>query len=125
MATDVNEYRGPHTFRTGDQVLINMAKLPIRYTNVSSTSRKLQHRNAGPFTLSIQFGVNTFEIIDFLSHWMLHNIFTVDRFKAYTMNRTRSMQPSPSLRFTVLHGDESEVEAILDHRGTTIGTLEC
>jgi hypothetical protein len=74
--------------------------------------------------LGIQYGENAFEIVDFPSHWRLHNVFNVDRFKLYTADLSRPTPPRPPLRSTVRHTDEWEVEAILNHNGTTMRDLE-
>jgi hypothetical protein len=124
MAMAANEHRRAHSFRTGDKVLINTSKLPMSYANVQSSSRKLQHRFAGPFVLGKQYGEKAFEIVDFFSPWRLHNVFNVDRFKLDTADPSRPTPPPPPLRSTIHHGDEWEVAAILNQNRTTMRDLE-
>ena len=62
---EANKHQAPHDFTPGDMVMIDTSKLPVRYANLSaSSSRKLQHKYAGPFTLGKQYRENAFEVVD-------------------------------------------------------------
>ena len=119
-----NKKRMAHNFKTGDQVMLDTSKLPIRYANLSATaSRKLQHKHAGPFTLGLQYGENAFEIVDLPQAWRVHNTFNVSRFKRCTIDHTREQQPPPPLLSTRSGQQYFNVEAIRRHTGSTFKDL--
>ena len=124
MVEIANRKRQPHSFKTGDRVFLDTSNLPIGYANVSSSSRKLQHRFAGPFQLGEQFGENAFRLADLPSHWRVHDVFNVDRFRLDTSDPGRMQQPPPPLRSTAKKGNEWELQEILQHRGKTMHDLE-
>lgn len=95
-----NKRRIPHTFETGDEVLLDTSKLPIGYANVGvgGTSGKLQQRYAGPFTLGRQYSENAFELIGIPRSWRVHTTFNVSRFKPCTIDKNRPQAPPPPLR---------------------------
>jgi hypothetical protein len=124
MVAQANVSRREHNFTTRDKVFLNTRKLPIDYANMFSASRKLQHRFTSPFTLGKQHGKNAFELEDFPVHWKLHNVFNVDRLKLDTSDKNPTLLPLLPLR-SILHlGEEFEVEAILDHRGSILHNLQ-
>jgi hypothetical protein len=89
MVSQANLLRREHQYMTGNKVFLEAHKLPIGDINVSSASRKLQHRFAGPFTLGKQYSANAFELKDVSAHWCLHKIFNVDHFKPYTADHSQ------------------------------------
>jgi len=104
--------------------MIDTNKLPVQYANLSTaSSRKLQHKYAGPFTLGKQYGENAFEIVDIPRTWQVHNTLNVARFKHCRIDETRPQQPPPPLRSTA-HGQQWEVEAIRAHRGSAVRDLQ-
>jgi hypothetical protein len=109
---------------TWDKVFLDTTNLPIGYANVASTSRKLQHRFAVPFQLGKQHRDNAFRIEDILSHWRIHDVFNVDRFRLDTSDLSRAPKPPPPLRSTARKGEEWEVQEILNHRGAKMADLE-
>lgn len=90
MAVEANEGRRLHGFCSGDKILLNTVKLLIGYTNVDSSSQKLQHHYAVPFTLGKQHRENALELTDFPPHWHLHNVFNVDQLKAYMADTSQA-----------------------------------
>ena len=124
MVEAANRSRRPHNFKSGDRVLLDTANLPITYANVASSSRKLQHRFAGPFKLGTQHGENSFKLEDLPAHWRIHDVFNVDRFRLDTSDKSRPQQRPPPLRSSKRMGEEWEVKEILNHRGSTMKNLE-
>jgi hypothetical protein len=124
MAEEANRTRRPHNFKTGDRVFLDTKNLPIGYANVSSASRKLQHRFTGPFRLGKQHGQNAFQLDDLPSHWRLHDVFNVDRLRPDTSDTSRTQQPPPPLRSTAKLGAEWEIESIRGHHGSTMKDLQ-
>lgn len=124
MVEAANRSRRPHNFKTGDKVFLDTANLPIAYANVTSSSRKLQHRFAGPFKLGTQYGENSFRLEDLPTHWRIHDVFNVDRFRLDTSDKSRPQQAPPPLRTSARTGSEWEIEELRNHRGTTAKNLE-
>jgi hypothetical protein len=121
---EANKHRAPHDFKPGDKVMIDTSKLPVQYANLSTaSSRKLQHKYAGPFTLGKQYGENAFEIVDIPRAWRVHNTFNVSRLKHCRIDETRFQQPPPPLRSTT-RDQQWEVEAIRTHKGNTVRDLQ-
>ena len=121
---EANKHRTRHDFTPGDKVMIDTSKLPVQYANLSTTSsRKLQHKYAGPFTLGKQYGENAFEVTDIPRAWQVHNTFNVSRFKHCRIDESRTQQPPPPLRSTAT-GQHWEVEAIRSHKGSTLRDLQ-
>jgi transposase InsO family protein len=127
MTAEANEKRQAHPFRVGDEVFLDTRLLPIGYANVTGTandsnnSRKFQHPYAGPFKLLKKAGENAF-VLNIPTHWHLHPVFNVARLKPSRVDRNREHPPPPPLRSTATA--EYEVEAIQEHRGTTVRDLE-
>jgi hypothetical protein len=119
-----NRKQRSQDFRTGDKVLLDTGNLSIGYANLAGSLRKLQHRLAGPFGLGRQYGDNTFQLEDIPSHWKIHDVFNVDRFRRDTSDMSRSQQPPPPLRSTARCGADWEVEQIPKHYGTKMTDLE-
>jgi hypothetical protein len=128
MTTEANEKRQAHPFRVGDEVFLDTRLLPIGYANVTgaandnNNSRKFQHPYAGPFKLLKKVGENAF-VLDIPAHWRLHPVFNVSRLKPSRVDRTREHPPPPPLRSTGT-AVEYEVEAIINHKGTTVRNLK-
>jgi hypothetical protein len=121
---EANKHRIDHHFKSGDRVMIDASKLPVQYANLSTaSSRKLQHKYAGPFTLGKQYGDNAFEVIDIPRTWQVHNTFNVSRFKHCHIDESRPQQPPPPMRSTAA-GQHWEVEAIRSHKGSMLKDLQ-
>jgi transposase InsO family protein len=129
MVSEANEHRQQHPFMVGDEVFLDTRLLPIGYANVTGTanntsnSRKFQHPYAGPFNLLKKAGENAF-VLDIPAHWRLHPVFNVARLKPSKVDKTRGHPPPPPLRSSATSNPEYEVEAILEHKGTTIRDLK-
>jgi hypothetical protein len=54
----------------------------------------------------------------------MHNVFNIDQFKLYTIDPLRLTSSLQLLRSIVHHGNEWELEAILNHNGIMIKDLE-
>jgi len=127
MTAEANEKQQTHPFRVGDEVFLDTRLLPIGYANVTGTannsnnSRKFQHPYAGPFNLLKKVGENAF-VLDIPAHWRLHPVFNVSRLKPSKVDRSWEHSPPPPLHSTA--AVEYEVEAIREHRGSTIRDLE-
>ena len=88
---EANKKWQPHTFQTGDKVLINTKNLPISYGNAAPEEgdipspstyglpRILQQKYVGEFTLGKQRGPNAFEIADLPENSRISETFNVDR----------------------------------------------
>ena len=120
-AVEANKKRQPHTFKTGDKILLNTRNLPLSYANAATEnedgarlSRTLQQRYAGPFTLGQQFGNNAFELTDMPEHLRVHKSFNVDLFKPCTIDNSREQAPPPPIRVTKSGKAEYVAEKILD-----------
>jgi hypothetical protein len=117
---EANRHRIQHDFKPGDKVMIDTSKLPVQYVNLSKTSsRKLQHKYAGPFVLGRQYGENAFEVVDIPRAWQVHSTFNVSRFKHCRIDESRPQKPPPALLSSV-RGQQFEVEAIRAHSGSTV-----
>jgi len=127
MTAEANEKRQAHPFKVGDEVFLDTRLLPIGYANITGTANdsnnswKFQHPYAGPFKLLKKVGENAF-VLDIPAHWRLHPVFYVSRLKPSKDDRSREHPPPPPLRSTA--AVEYEVEAIREHRGSTVQDLE-
>jgi len=104
-----------HNFSVGDSVFLNTKNLPIGYANDDPHRRKLQHPYAGPFKLIERIGDNAFRL-DIPTHWPLHDVFNVDRFKRNDVDNSRPILPPPPLRTTKGGKVEFEVDKIIDEK---------
>jgi len=128
MTVEANEHQQPHLYRVGDDVFLDTHLLPVGYANISQTShdvvnsRKFQHPFAGPLKLMKKVGENTF-LLDIPAHQRIHPVFNVACLKLSKVDRTREPPPPPPLRSTATRAPEYDVEAILQHQGTTVRDL--
>ena len=92
----------------GDSVFLLTKHLSIGYVNEDPSRRKLQYLYAGPFKLIKRYKENAFEL-DLPSHWTLHRVFNVARFKRdLTSGRPKEqvLPNIPPLRTTKKGGSE-------------------
>jgi len=136
---EANKKRQPHTFQTGDKVLINTRNLPVTYGNTVPEQedydgpeyglrRVFQQRFIGEFTLGEQRGANAFEIADLPSNSRMAETFNVDQLRPSQIDHSRSQPKPPPVRVISHPGSpptvEYEVEKILEWRQDDKGKAE-
>lgn len=139
QTSEANKKRQPHSFQSGDKVLISTKNLPITYGNAGpehggqeaseyQLRRVLQQRYVGEFTLGEQRGPNAFEIADLPSNSRIAQTFNVDQLRHSNIDHSRSQPAPPPIRVVPQSGAtpsvEYEVEDILDWRQDQKGTIE-
>jgi len=129
MILEANKSRRPHDFKVGDSVFLNTRLLPIGYANVTKSesaslnSRKFQQPFCGPFRITEAIGANGFRL-NTPADWKMPNVFNVSRLKRDRVDHGRDHPPPPPLRTMTDKDPEYEVEAILEHQGTSAKTLQ-
>jgi hypothetical protein len=121
---EANKHRRDHSFQVGNSVFLDTRNLALVYANSSTESRKLQHKKAGPFTITESYG-NAMRL-DTPSHWRMH-VFNVSRLSPDHTDKSpaREVLPPPPLRVRRKDGQgEWEVEEIIAHRGSTAANLQ-
>ena len=137
---EANTKRQPHTFQTGDKVLINARNLPLSYGNTApedgemqnsgdyNLRRVLQRKYIGEFTLGKQRGPDAFEIADLPANSQISETFNIDRLRPSYIDHSRKQPPPPPIRVVTQPGTiqvvEYEVERILDWRKNKEGAVE-
>ena len=108
--------------KIGDSLFLDTRDLPLEYANSSTESRKLQHKNAGPFTIVASYG-NAMRL-DTSAHWRVRT-FSVSRLSPDRTDKSWPHDPPPPLRVRRKDGQgECEVEAIVAHRGRTAADIQ-
>jgi transposase InsO family protein len=129
MILEANKSRRPHDFKVGDSVFLDTTLLPIGYANLTKSessnlnSRKFQQPFCGPFRITEAIGTNAFRL-DTPAHWKMPNVFNVSRLKRDRVDYGREHPPPPPLRTMTDKDPEYEVEAILEHQGSSAKTLQ-
>jgi len=136
---EANKKRQPHSFQTGDKVLINTKNMPINYGNAAPEQgdeeaaryqlrRVLHQRFVGEFTLGEQRGPNASEIADLPSNSRISQTFNVDQLRHSKIDHSRLQHAPPPIRVVprpeAAPSVEYQVEKILDWRQVQKGTIE-
>jgi hypothetical protein len=77
----------------------------------------------GPFRITEAIGANSFRL-NTPAHWKMPNVFNDSRLKRDRVDYGRDHAPPPPLRTMTDKDPEYEVEAILEHQGTSAKTLQ-
>ena len=72
-----DQYHRPPTFKVGDSVLLSMKNI-----RMVRTSKKLDSRYLGPFTIIEKINENAFRL-ELPKHFRIHNVFNVSLLKKY------------------------------------------
>jgi hypothetical protein len=129
MILEADMSRRPHDFKVGDSVFLDTRLLLIGYVNhtksesASLNSRKFPQRFWGPFHITKAIGASAFRL-NTPAHWKMPNVFNVSRRKRDRVDSGGGHPPPPPLRTITDKHPEYEVEAILEHRGTSAKTLQ-
>jgi hypothetical protein len=129
MILEANKSCRPYDFTVGDSVVLHTRLLLIGYANltklesVSHNSRKFQQPLCGPFRIAEAIGANAFRL-NTPAYWIMPNLFNVSRLKRDCVDYGRDHPPPPLLRTMTNKDPEYEVEAILEHQGTSAKTLQ-
>jgi hypothetical protein len=129
MILEANMSRRPHDFKVGDSVFLDTRLLPIGYVNLTKSelasfnSRKFQQHFCGPFRITEAISASAFRL-NTPAHWKMPNVFNVSRLKRDCVDYGRDHPPPPPLRMITNKDPENEVEAILEHQGTSAKTLQ-
>ena len=108
--------RRDHTFKVGDQVMLNAEDITIP-ADRTRPSRKLLARFIGPYTIIAQHSPVSFAL-ELPRHLHIHNVFHVDRFQHYhpspeSLGQRRPQRPGPIM---VHDHEEFTVKEILQYR---------
>ena len=116
QAKHADAHRRPHSYKVGDQVLLNTEHITTAYDSTRPAA-SLQARFFGSFTLLQQRSPVSFQV-ELPATMRIHDVFHVDRFKPFipspeSLGRRSPPPPEPE----IINGEvEYEVEAILAHR---------
>jgi transposase InsO family protein len=116
QAKHADAHRRPHSYKVGDQVLLNTEHITTAYDSTRPAA-SLQARFFGPFTLLQQRSPVSFQV-ELPATMRIHDVFHVDRFKPFipspeSLGRRSLPPPEPE----IVNGEaEYEVESILAHR---------
>ena len=116
QAEHADRRRRDHDFKIGDKVLLNAEDITIA-ADQNQTSRKLQARFIGPYTIIEQHSPVSFRV-ELPPTMKIHDVFHVDRFRHYrqspeTLGQRAPPRPAPDI---IDEQEEYEAEAILDYR---------
>jgi transposase InsO family protein len=116
QAKNANTRRRDHTFKVGDQVLLNTDHITVA-ADQNQPTRKLQPRFIGPYTLLEQHSPVSFRV-ELPPTMKIHDVFHVDRFQEYkpspeALGPRAPAMPPPE----IIDGEEEyEAEGILEYR---------
>jgi len=129
LILEANESRRPHDIKVGDSVFLDTRLLPIGYAKLSKSesashnSRKFQQPFCGPFRIAEAIGVNAFRL-NTSAQWEMANVFNVSCLKRDRVDFCRDRPPPPLLHTMTDKDLEYEVDASLEHQGTSAKTLQ-
>jgi hypothetical protein len=128
MILEADNSCGLHDFKVGDSVFLDTRLLPIGYVNLTKSelaslnSRKFQQPCCRPFRIIEAIGANAFRL-NTPAHWKMPNVFNISLLKRDHMDDGYKHSLPPPLRTMTDKDPEYEVEAIVEHQGTSVKTL--
>jgi len=123
QTAEANKSRRPidPAITAGAKVFLDTKDLPITYTNVNPTRRKLVHRYIGPYEI-LQIHRNAVEL-DLPNDMTIHDIVNISRQKVDRTDDSRiAWRPPPLPVWTSRVGTSYVVESIAKNRPSSDGT---
>jgi len=129
MLLEANQSRRPLDCNVGDPGFLGTRLLPIGYANCTKLesanlkSRKFQQPFCRPFRITEAISANAFKLKT-PHHWKMPNALNVSRLEQDCLDYSWDHRPPLPLCTITDMDPEYEVEAILEHQGTSAKTLQ-
>ena len=130
MILEANKSRHPYDFKVPGLVFLDTGLLSIGYVNHSKlesaivNSEQSQHPFYGQFHITEAISANAFRF-NTTAQWMIMpNSVNITYLKQSHVDNSQDRPSPPPLHMMTEYNPEYEIEAILEHQGTSAKTLQ-